>query len=148
MTPRQITLVQESFQKVAPIADTAAAIFYNRLFVLDPDVRAMFTGDMARQGRKLMTTLGVAVNGLSRPDEIHGKLEALGRRHQSYGVEPQHYETVGVALLWTLRKALDTDFTPEVRNAWSAAYGLVSQTMIAASERSPSMPSATPLKVA
>jgi hypothetical protein len=36
MTPEQVALVQESFAKVAPIADQAAIMFYDRLFELAP----------------------------------------------------------------------------------------------------------------
>jgi hypothetical protein len=35
MTPDQVKLVQQSFAQVAPIADTAAGIFYDRLYDLD-----------------------------------------------------------------------------------------------------------------
>jgi hypothetical protein len=40
MTPEQVTAVQTSFAKVAPIADQAAALFYGRLFETAPETRA------------------------------------------------------------------------------------------------------------
>ena len=49
MTPHQITLVQTSFAKVAPIAATAADLFYGRLFEIAPEVRGMFPDDLAEQ---------------------------------------------------------------------------------------------------
>lgn len=129
MTPKQKTLVQDSFTKVAPIADQAAALFYNRLFELDPDLRALFKGDMEEQGRKLMKMIGTAVNGLDRLDEIVPTVQDLGRRHVGYGVKDADYDTVGDALLWTLEQGLGDDFTVETREAWAEVYGILADTM-------------------
>ncbi|TMJ52722.1 MAG: hemin receptor [Alphaproteobacteria bacterium] len=130
MTPDQVKLVQESFAKVAPIADQAATIFYGRLFEVAPRVKAMFPTDMAEQRKKLMATLAVVVNGLSNLASVLPAASALAIRHVSYGAKPEHYPVVGGALLWTLEKGLGEDWTPEVAAAWTAAYGTLSGYMI------------------
>ncbi len=114
---------------VAPIADTAAALFYERLFTLDPSLRPMFKSDMKQQGKKLMTTLALAVRGLDRPEQILPAVRHLGQRHVSYGVRPAHYQTVGEALLWALEQGLGDAFTAEVKAAWAAAYALLANVM-------------------
>jgi hemoglobin-like flavoprotein len=129
MMTLQIELVQSSFEAVKPIAEIAADLFYTRLFELDPPLRAMFRTDRAEQGRKLMHMIGVAVKGLSRPEQILPAVEELGRRHACYGVRDEHYATVGAALLWTLEKGLGEAFTPDVRAAWTAVYTLLTETM-------------------
>lgn len=129
MTPKQKMLVQATFEKVAPIAEEAAALFYGRLFSLDTSLVGLFNGDMKEQGRKLMRMIGMAVNGLDRLNEIVPLVQDLGRRHVAYGVKPKHYDTVGAALLWTLEKGLGPDFTPEVKDAWATVYGLLAKTM-------------------
>lgn len=129
MTPTQIALVQQTFEQVKPIADTAADLFYQRLFQLDPALRPMFRGDMQEQGRKLMQMLSVAVAGLTRLDTLVPAVEALGRRHVGYGVQDAHYATVGAALLWTLGQGLGDAFTPDVEAAWTTAYGVLSSVM-------------------
>ena len=125
----QKLLVQQTFAKIKPIADTAAELFYNRLFEMDPGVRPLFKGDMKEQGRKLMDMIGVAVNGLDALDEIVPAVQDLGRRHAGYGVTDEHYDTVGGALLWTLEQGLGDDFTPEVKEAWTTVYGVLATTM-------------------
>jgi hemoglobin-like flavoprotein len=125
----QKALVQTSFAQVQPIADAAAAMFYSRLFELDPTLRPLFKGDMEEQGRKLMEMLTLAVKGLDRPEALLPALTLLGRRHAGYGVKEHDYETVGEALLWTLEQGLGPSFTPEVREAWTALYGFVADTM-------------------
>src|SRR4029450_13961299 len=106
MTPHQIKLVQTSFAKVAPIAATAADLFYGRLFEIAPQVRAMFPEDLGEQKKKLMAMLGPAVAGLSHPETLMPAVQALGRRHGGYGVKAPHYASVGSALLWTLGEGL------------------------------------------
>lgn len=129
MNPQQISLVQSTFNQVRPIAVVAADLFYNRLFILDPSLRPMFKGDMAHQGRMLMSMLSSAVNGLTRLDTLVPVARQLGARHANYGVRDEHYATVGSALLWTLEQGLGKHFTSEVRVAWTAAYGLLASTM-------------------
>jgi nitric oxide dioxygenase len=134
MTPRQIQLVRETFAAVEPIADAAATIFYRRLFDLDPDLRALFPSDLTAQRRNLMQTLTVVVRNLDRLEGILPAVEALGRRHAGYRVRADDYETVGAALLDTLEEGLAEAFTPDVRAAWAAAYGLLASVMTGAAD--------------
>lgn len=130
MTPTQISLVQDSFAKVVPIADQAAEIFYGRLFEIAPQVKPLFKRDMAKQRRALMGTLGVVVNGLSNLPSVLPAASALAKKHVSYGVKASHYPVVGSALLWTLEKGLGEAWTPDVADAWTDAYGTLSSFMI------------------
>jgi nitric oxide dioxygenase len=77
MTPAQVKLIQDSFAKVAPISEQAAALFYGRLFEIAPEARPLFKGDMDEQGRKLMATLAAVVNGLSNLDAVLPAASAL-----------------------------------------------------------------------
>jgi hemoglobin-like flavoprotein len=130
MTPDQVKAIQASFDLVAPISEQAAALFYGRLFEIAPAVKPLFRGNVAEQGRKLMATLGVVVNGLSDLESILPAASALAKRHVAYGVKPEHYEPVGAALLWTLERGLGERWTPQLAAAWRTAYGVLSQFMI------------------
>lgn len=129
MNQKDIELVQTSFAQVKPIADVAAAIFYERLFALDPAVKPMFRRDPKVQGAMLMHTLAAAVNGLTALDKLVPVLQGLARRHVKYGVRDDHYDTVGDALLSTLEQGLGTAFTPDVHAAWIRAYSLIATVM-------------------
>ncbi len=130
MTPMQKTLVQQSFKQVVPIADTAATIFYERLFATTPALRPLFKGDLTEQKKKLVQMLAYCVGKLDAPDELLPAVRALGRRHVGYGVTDEHYQLVGAALLSTLEIGLGAAFTAEVRDAWTAVYQVLSATMI------------------
>jgi hemoglobin-like flavoprotein len=129
MNPQKIALVRGSWQQVLPIKETAAGLFYGRLFELDPSLRPMFKGDLVEQGRKLMTMINMVVASLDNLGPLLERIEDLGRRHVDYGVTEAHYDTVGSALLWTLQKGLGEHFTPAVRDAWSDAYGALAGVM-------------------
>jgi len=129
MTPETKKLVQDSFAKVAPIADQAAALFYQNLFTADPSLKSLFKGDMVEQGKKLMKMIATAVNGLDRLEAIVPAVQDLGRRHVKYGVTSAHYDTVGAALIQTLAQGLGPAFTPEVKDAWITVYGVLASTM-------------------
>lgn len=132
MNPETIGLVKSSWAKVVPISETAAELFYGKLFELDPSVKPMFKGNMKEQGRKLMAILNTAVNALDKLDTIIPAIQDMGRRHVDYGVKDEHYDTVGEALIWTLGQGLKDDFTEATKDAWIAVYTLVADTMKAA----------------
>lgn len=129
MTPQQISLVKTSWQKVLPISDKAAELFYGKLFEMDPALEPLFSGDMTEQGRKLMLMINTAVNSLDRLDAIVPAVQGLGKRHVAYGVKDEHYDTVAGALLWTLEAGLGDSFTPDVKEAWVRTYTILATTM-------------------
>jgi hemoglobin-like flavoprotein len=126
---KQKELVQSSFALVAPIADTAADLFYDRLFEIDPTLRPLFKGDLKEQKKKLMQMLAAAVRGLDDISALAPVVRDLGARHGGYGVKDEHYDTVAAALLWTLEKGLGEKFTLDTKAAWVAVYGVLSSTM-------------------
>jgi hemoglobin-like flavoprotein len=129
MTPRQVSLVRETWERVVPIQEQAATIFYQTLFAADPSLRPLFRSNLDEQKRKLMTMIGVAVNALDRLETIAPAVRNLGQRHGSYGVKASDYSTVGAALLATLEQGLGAAFTTDVRDAWAAAYRVLARTM-------------------
>ena len=130
MTPDQVKVIQESFAKVVPISEQAAMLFYGRLFEIAPTLKPLFRGDMTEQGRKLMATLGVVVNGLANLESVLPAASALAKRHIDYGVKAADYAPVGAALLWTLERGLGEQWTPPVAAAWTEAYTVLSDFMI------------------
>lgn len=141
MTPEHKQLVQDTWEQVAPIADTAAELFYGHLFELNPTLRQLFAAtDMQAQGKMLMQMLAVAVKGLDNLDQLVPAVESLGRRHVRYGVKVAHYDTVGAALLWTLERGLGEAFTPGVQDARAEAYTLLARVMKAATRGTPDAP--------
>ena len=136
MDEQTIRLLQGSFAEVMAIRQEAAALFYERLFAIDPALRPLFSdADMRSQEMKLMAALALVVGKLGQLDEVIPVLEMLAVKHVAYGVEEHHYATVGQALIQTLSLAFAARFTTELRNAWLSAYGAISGVMIAAANK-------------
>ena len=129
MTPETIDLVKTSWDKVKPISETAAELFYGKLFEIDPSLKSMFPSDMTEQGRKLMAMINTAVNALDKLESIVPAVQDLGKRHVDYGVTDAMYDTVAEALIWTLGQGLGEDFTDDVKAAWVETYTILATTM-------------------
>ncbi len=131
MNENKIILIRESFALVLPASKDVGLLFYRNLFALDPALKSMFSQDLTQQSAKLMQMLSAAVNLLDNFDELVPVVQQLAKRHVHYDVTPQHYKTVGDALIKTLLEGLGDALTQEACVAWKELYLLLSQTMIA-----------------
>jgi hemoglobin-like flavoprotein len=129
MTPEQRRLVQSSWVQVLPKSETAAALFYSRLFELEPAAARLFRRDMREQGVLFMQMISIIVRGLDDLTGLTPAVQSLGRRHVGYGVEAADYDAVGAAFLWALQRTLGDDFSPAVQAAWSSTYQMVAAIM-------------------
>jgi len=130
MTPERELLVRDTWKRFEPKAADHARYFYDKLFELDPETPAMFArANMDEQRHRIMETLGHLIDVLDDPEQLVTDLVALGRRHVPYGVRDSDYDAAGIALIWTLEKALGPDFTPEARSAWMEAYHAIASVM-------------------
>jgi len=129
LSAREIGLIRTSWDKVLPIAETAAELFYGKLFEIDPSLKSLFSTDLTEQGRKLMTMLNTVVTNLDNLEAVVPAAQASGARHAGYGVTEEMYDTVAEALIWTLGQGLGDDFTDELKDAWVAAYVILSTVM-------------------
>jgi hemoglobin-like flavoprotein len=125
ITSEQKALVQSSFQLLMPVGEKVMAFFYKRLFELDPGLRPMFKISMAEQERKFIDMLRVVVYGLDYPQQLFLTIHRLGERHRAYGVKPQDYHTMRVALIWALEQGLESNFSAEMQEAWQATYNML-----------------------
>lgn len=141
LSASQRTDIVDSFRLVVPIAETAAELFYRRLFELKPEYRALFSDDMQSQRAKLIKMLAFIVGSLDYKDsewdqsvdadrDLMMVVLAMGRRHSElYKIPDDSYGPVAEALLWALAQGLGDAFTPRVRDAWVAVYTSLATTM-------------------
>ena len=119
---KQVQLVRDSFEGVQAEADSLMIEFYNRLFILDPTLRRLFTRDLAEQSRKFITMLRLMIEYLDQPFKLHPLLARIGSQHATYGVLPQHYTLVGQVLIETVATAYGPAWNPTLAAAWQAVY--------------------------
>ena len=131
MKAEQLKLVLQSLTAIQPLADKITKDFYQHLFETEPATRELFKGDMDRQGAMFMTTLSLAVNGLSSIEDIQPAVWALGDRHFGYGVKPEYVPPFRESFIWALERHLGDKFTPELKSAWTEAFDALSAAMMA-----------------
>lgn len=134
MTPDDLDLVQDDARQLSDRGDALADRFYDTLFDLRPDLRALFSDDLDEQRSKLIRELDLLIAAAlawrttgSLADFVT-RAHALGARHVDYDVDAAMYEPVGQALLAALRETLD-DFDESHVAAWSTLYRVVADTM-------------------
>jgi hemoglobin-like flavoprotein len=128
----QQELVRTTFARLAVIPEVTGALFYERLFAVNPSFRPLFKNDMRIQGLKLMTMLSMVVYNLTEPSQVLPAIRDLAVRHVEYGVKLADYDALRAALLWTLEQVLGEDFTPSVQDAWTVCYDELAGEMKAA----------------
>lgn len=129
MSPGQIALVRQSFALVQPRMAEFGRVFYARLFTTNPELRGMFAKDMAKQTRALNGMIELIVKMLDMHEKLVPLIHYLGDRHRAANVKAEHYAPFGAALLWSLEGMLQDEFTPEMRQAWQAAYAFMADNM-------------------
>jgi hemoglobin-like flavoprotein len=129
MTEDDIRLVQSSWQKIEFVQDVAAELFYARLCELDPALRERFGVDARVRSQRFASFMDATVRGLARLDALLPIVRALGIKHAAFADDDRQHAHVAQSLLWALEKSLRSDFTPQVKSAWIAIYGMLSQTM-------------------
>ncbi len=130
MTPEQKQILRQTWAQITPIGDSAAKLFYDRLFTIDPSTRPLFRSvDLPVQRGMLLQALNCVIEGLDELETLLPMLEQLGRRHAGYGVNDAHYDSVGDALLWTLEHGLGTSWTPAANASWAQAYTMIASVM-------------------
>lgn len=130
LTPDQIAVIRSTFSDLAPEKVTASQVFYQKLFEIAPELRQLFRGDIESQGMRFMTTLGLILDDIDKPEALRPHLKQLAQGHAAIGVRPEHFIPMGKALVGTMEEVLGDRFPPQGRAAWEEAYNHIAQTMI------------------
>lgn len=129
MTSQQINLIQYSWNKIEPLAQEAGEKFYTRLFNSEPLLRHMFKTDLKQQACKLTAMLNYLIKNLNSKNTLQPEIEKLGKRHNSYGAQPEHYYIVAECLLTTITDGMKDEWTPELKEAWMSLLHWLTDTM-------------------
>src|SRR4051812_2758487 len=134
-------ILKESWTLVEEQQDKLASYFYARMFLSNPDLRDLFPIQMDVQRARLLGAIVTAVQTVDDPERFDEYLRSLGRDHRKFHVAPEHYDTVGSALIEALRTFAGQEWSVEYDQAWRDAYAVIAKKMIAgADEASPNPP--------
>ena len=127
LTNQQKQLVQQTFGSVADESLTISRKFYDRFFEREPMARAMFQPDMSLQQQKFFQMIGMLIAALNDESQLTSMLHDLGKLHARYGVTQEQFNLGEEILLGAFGESLEDRFTPDVKDAWQAAYRFIVQ---------------------
>ena len=106
--------------------------FYKRMFIHNPELKNLFNMGNQQQGKQ-QNALAFAVlayaENISDPSVLLPVVDRIGHKHTSLNIQPEQYMVVGKHLLASISEVLADAATPEILDAWSAAYAQLAALM-------------------
>jgi nitric oxide dioxygenase len=133
MLDSQKQIVQSTLPALRQHGETITRVFYTELLEENPDLRPMFGAEdqaSGAQAKRLAGAILAYVGNLERLDLLGPAVTNIGRRHVQLGVRTEHYPIVGKHLLRAMQAVLGDAATPQVLEAWAAAYDQLAEIMI------------------
>jgi hemoglobin-like flavoprotein len=133
---RRRALLEESLELSLLRDPDFPRLFYEILFRDYPSTKPLFKRNSLNVQRVMLSkTLMAAVDHLDDPSWLDENLKPLGAEHQGYGVTPEMYDWMGVALKVALAETCGTEWTSEHAAAWDEALGILVRAMRAGEAR-------------
>ena len=133
LKPKTIELVKSTIPLLENAGVAVTNHFYQRMFRFNPELKNIFNMSNQQSGRQqfaLFSAIAAYAKNIENPAVLKSAIERIAHKHTSLFVQPEHYDIVGHHLLETLQELAPDTFTPEVKEAWAEAYGLLASVFI------------------
>lgn len=128
MKPEQIQLIHQSFVRLIPFSELAVRVFRERLFAIEPDLKAIAESSSKEETERLAKALALMIEAFGNPTKMRRYARYLGYRFALAGVGPKFYASGQDALLWTLRHLIP-DGQESSFEAWREGLALCAEYM-------------------
>lgn len=138
LTPAQITVIKATAPVVAANASRITGTFYPLMFERFPEVRSVFNQSHQRssaQPEALANAIIAYASNIDRLEVLGPAVEGIVQKHVSLNITPDQYRIVGTCLMEAIGRVLGDAVTPEIADAWGAAYWQLADLLIAAEEK-------------
>lgn len=108
--------------------------FYARMFKHNPELKQVFNQGHQQSGsQQLALAMAVAAYAehIDNPSVLTPVLTRVAHKHVSLGIRAEHYPIVGQHLLASIREVLGDAANDALIHAWAAAYGQLTELMLA-----------------
>ncbi|EYB69468.1 flavohemoprotein [Deinococcus phoenicis] len=133
LTPEQLATVKATVPALELHGETITRHFYASMFAAHPELLNIFNPanqKTGRQARSLAASILAYGAYIDRPEVLGPMVGRIATKHVSLEVLPEHYPIVGEHLLKAIAAVLGEAATPEILDAWAAAYGQLADIMI------------------
>lgn len=118
MTPKQIELVQENWQKLKPSVTEVIEYYFKNLFEISPFVETSLVNSTTEQSNKLITMLDAAIKLLDEPEKLQATIDKLNVKHANNPLDEAHLNSIENAFLGALEEHQGANFTATLKKAW------------------------------
>ncbi len=133
LSTQQIDTVKSTIPLLESAGSAITEHFYQRMFSHNPELQHIFNMSNQRSGKQpfaLFDAVAAYAKNIDNLAVLTTAVERIANKHASLNIQPEHYPIVGHHLLETLRELAGDAFTPEVEEAWTAAYQFLADIFI------------------
>lgn len=129
MEPKNQQLIRQCLDNIGNDINKLSRIFYQKLFLLDPDLQQVFPGGSVILNRKFANMMSTLKN-IWEIEKMTPSIVRLGERHlRRYGAQIEYFDTAREALLLALSEYLGERFNPPLQTAWHQVFDQVAALM-------------------
>lgn len=134
LTPQQATVIKSTVPVLADHGDAITTRFYANMLRAHPDLNKVFNTSNQLNGHQPRALAGALYAYAANIDDLGvlgPAVELICHKHASLYIRPEQYDIVGEYLLMAMQEVLGAALTPEILEAWTAAYWQLAELMIA-----------------
>ncbi|KAK2606271.1 hypothetical protein QQS21_003319 [Conoideocrella luteorostrata] len=133
LTARQIATVKATAPVVKQYGSTITATFYRNMLAAHPELKNYFSLRNQQSGAQQAALANAVFAYASYIDDLpklHHAVERIAHKHASLFIKADQYPIVGKYLVGAFAEVLGDALTPEIADAWVAAYGQLADVFI------------------
>lgn len=133
LSQEQIQIIKATVPVLAQYGTQITTTFYGNMLRENPALNDIFNTTNQRNGHQpqaLAATLYAYAANIDNLEVLGPAVERICHKHASLYVRPEQYSIVGKYLLEAMQQVLGAALTPEILDAWAAAYWQIANIMI------------------
>lgn len=135
LTKQQIELVKATVPVLREHGVALTSHFYKRMLSHNPELMQVFNIGHQRAGFQQQALAGAVLayaENIENLPALLGAVAHIANKHVSVGIRAEHYPIVGKHLIASIKEVLGDAATPELIDAWTAAYMQLADVLIGA----------------
>ncbi|KAI1087424.1 flavohemo protein [Rostrohypoxylon terebratum] len=133
ISPEHIAIVKATAPVLKEHGTTITTLFYKNLIAANPELKNVFSmsnQESGAQPRALAAAVFAYASYVDDLGQLKAAVERIAHKHESLNVQPDQYPIVGKYLLEAVAAVLGDACTPEIGEAWTAAYAALADIFI------------------
>ncbi|KAG5951566.1 hypothetical protein E4U58_001131 [Claviceps cyperi] len=133
LTAQQTATVKSTAPIVKQYGQTITTTFYRNMLNAHPELKNYFSlrnQQLGAQQAALANAVFAYAAYIDDLPKLSNAVERIAQKHASLFIQPEHYPIVGKYLVGAFAEVLGDALTPEITDAWIAAYGQLADAFI------------------